>query len=562
MTGPRRNEILKEGTLPKAPAEAERPRRLIERAWSGADWVRRINSSSKLRGAGAPITEGESQRDIARRDATFRHTLALADFFAAGFALVLCVSVASDDRLRWTALLALPLVVVASKLNGLYDRDELLIHKTTIDEAPRLLQLATLYTLLIVLLQDTLIEGHLGSLQIIVLWASLFASAVLARRLARSVARATSAVERCLFVGSDASYERLHAKLQGSACSVVVVGRMSLEDPDEEDTEEHTMSVFSSLVQQLNVHRVIVEPSEASPDLTLDFVRVAKASGVRVSLLPRLLEAVGSSVDFEDLDGMTVLGVRSFGLSRSSRALKRCFDLAGAGLGVIAVSPLLLVLALAVKLGSRGPVFFRQERVGKDGERFGMIKFRSMVVDAEAMKDQLRDRNETEGLFKIANDPRITRVGRLLRASSLDELPQLSQRPSRRDEPRRPAPAGARGGRAGQRPGPLAPGADPRHDGAVADPRARPGAAARDGLDRLPLRRQLVAVARRRDPRAHGAVHASGAAANSRSRCVRCLAPNVVRQSLGSVSGSVRSAHSRYVRAPVFSLPDRVRAKM
>jgi len=93
---------------------------------------------------------------------------------------------------------------------------------------------------------------------------------------------------------------------------------------------------------------------------------------------------------------------------------------------LLAVSPLLLVIAVAVKLEDGGPVFFRQQRVGRHGKRFRMLKFRTMVPDADALKDSLRHRNEAqEGLFKIAEDPRVTRVGRLLRRSALDELPQL-----------------------------------------------------------------------------------------------------------------------------------------
>jgi lipopolysaccharide/colanic/teichoic acid biosynthesis glycosyltransferase len=102
------------------------------------------------------------------------------------------------------------------------------------------------------------------------------------------------------------------------------------------------------------------------------------------------------------------------------------FDLLGASLGLLAVAPLLLVIAVAVKLEDGGPVFFRQQRVGRYGRRFRMLKFRTMVPDADALKESLRDRNEAkEGLFKIAEDPRVTRVGRLLRRSALDELPQL-----------------------------------------------------------------------------------------------------------------------------------------
>ena len=86
----------------------------------------------------------------------------------------------------------------------------------------------------------------------------------------------------------------------------------------------------------------------------------------------------------------------------------------------------MLVIAAAIKLDGRGPVLFRQQRVGQHGRHFWMIKFRTMVPDADALKDELRALNEAQdGLFKIADDPRVTRVGRFLRKSSLDELPQL-----------------------------------------------------------------------------------------------------------------------------------------
>jgi len=139
-----------------------------------------------------------------------------------------------------------------------------------------------------------------------------------------------------------------------------------------------------------------------------------------------MLEVVGSSVEFDDLHGVTLMGVRRFELTRSSAAIKRAFDLVGASIGLLAVAPLLIAIAVAIKLDSRGPVFFRQLRVGRHGRRFYMLKFRTMVPDAESLKDSLRHRNEAkEGLFKIAEDPRVTRVGRWLRRSALDELPQL-----------------------------------------------------------------------------------------------------------------------------------------
>jgi lipopolysaccharide/colanic/teichoic acid biosynthesis glycosyltransferase len=220
-----------------------------------------------------------------------------------------------------------------------------------------------------------------------------------------------------------------------------------------------------------------------------------EAVGVRISVLPRLLEVVGSSVEFDDLHGVMVMGVRRFELTRSSAAVKRAFDLIGASLGLLALAPLLIAIAVAIKLDGRGPLFFRQPRVGRHGKHFDMLKFRTMVPDADALKDSLRDRNEAqEGLFKIADDPRVTRVGRLLRRSALDELPQLLNIIRGEMSLVGPRPLADRRGPAESRAVlPPPPGAQAGHDRPVAilGPARSP---ARDGRDRLPVRRQLVAL--------------------------------------------------------------------
>jgi exopolysaccharide biosynthesis polyprenyl glycosylphosphotransferase len=183
------------------------------------------------------------------------------------------------------------------------------------------------------------------------------------------------------------------------------------------------------LAQTLDVQRAIVAPgwtADADAGETVNLVRTLKAVDVRVSVLPRMLEVVGSAVEFDDLHGVTLMGVRRFDLTRSSAALKRAFDLVGALIGLLAIAPLMIAFAIAVKLDSRGPVLFRQLRVGRHGRRFHMLKFRTMVPEADAMKDELRAYNEAQdGLFKIAEDPRVTRMGRFLRRTALDELPQL-----------------------------------------------------------------------------------------------------------------------------------------
>lgn len=105
---------------------------------------------------------------------------------------------------------------------------------------------------------------------------------------------------------------------------------------------------------------------------------------------------------------------------------KRLLDILASSAALIVLSPVFAVTALAIKLGSRGPVFFSQTRLGQKGRHFKMYKFRSMVVNAEALLEDLKDKNEVSGhMFKMKNDPRITKVGRLIRKTSIDELPQL-----------------------------------------------------------------------------------------------------------------------------------------
>jgi exopolysaccharide biosynthesis polyprenyl glycosylphosphotransferase len=374
--------------------------------------------------AGRAIREGDPRAAVARRDAIFRRSLAVADLIAAAAALTVVTALAGAS-LRPLALLALPLVVLAGKLVGLYDRDELLINRGTLDEAPRLMQLATLYTLLFVIFEGAFVRGDVATGEIVLLWVAIVLFALFARTCARGIARSVTPTERCLLVGTEESGERLRTKLAATRGSAVLVGRVSpISDLAPLDATS-AASMLRKLVDELDVHRVIIEPSEAHPQATLDFVREAKGVGTAVSLLPRILEVVGSSIEIDDVHGVTLLGVRRFGLSRSSMLVKRSFDLVGAALATLALAPLMALVALLIRLDSSGPVVYRQTRVGRGGSPFSIWKFRTMVVGADALKPSLHALNEADGLFKIEADPRITRVGRSLRRHSLDELPQL-----------------------------------------------------------------------------------------------------------------------------------------
>jgi exopolysaccharide biosynthesis polyprenyl glycosylphosphotransferase len=147
---------------------------------------------------------------------------------------------------------------------------------------------------------------------------------------------------------------------------------------------------------------------------------------VHLSIVPRFFEVFASNATIQELEGMPVVNLPPMRLSRSVRVLKRAVDVTAAGLGLLVLSPLLAVTAIAIKLDSRGPVFFRQERHGRGGSVFRIVKFRTMVDGAEGQRHALAEENEVDGaLFKIKDDPRITRVGGFLRKTSIDELPQL-----------------------------------------------------------------------------------------------------------------------------------------
>jgi exopolysaccharide biosynthesis polyprenyl glycosylphosphotransferase len=143
-------------------------------------------------------------------------------------------------------------------------------------------------------------------------------------------------------------------------------------------------------------------------------------------LAPAVTEIVGTRVRIRPVCGLPLMHMERPELTGIRRLAKHIFDRGSALLGLFFLSPVLLSIALAVKLTSRGPVLFRQQRVGRDGQTFSMLKFRSMVAGADRMVDGLTAESDGNGvLFKKKDDPRITRVGRFIRRYSLDELPQL-----------------------------------------------------------------------------------------------------------------------------------------
>jgi exopolysaccharide biosynthesis polyprenyl glycosylphosphotransferase len=349
----------------------------------------------------------------------------VADALAISLAVLVGAVVVGDAQLTLASLAVPPLFVVIAKTLGLYDRDEHLLHKTTLDEMPGLVGLATITTLLLWLSADLWINGVLGRLEVLATWGTLLLADIACRSIARSIARGIAPVERCLLVGDAATAAELSEKLIGSgSVKAVLVGWVPV-DSDERRGADDLVDELRRATEEQGVDRVILGPAPGRSEELLDAIRRIGHRRLRVSVLPDVARVVDSTVELDRLNGITLLGLRQFEMTRSSMLIKRAFDLVGSALALALLSPLLLAIAIATKLDSPGPVLYRQRRVGRYGKSFWMLKFRSMVVGADVMKEGLRHLNEADGVFKIADDPRITRAGSVLRRLHLDELPQL-----------------------------------------------------------------------------------------------------------------------------------------
>ncbi|MGI8728127.1 MAG: exopolysaccharide biosynthesis polyprenyl glycosylphosphotransferase [Solirubrobacterales bacterium] len=362
-----------------------------------------------------------------RRDTTFRRLLGLADAVAVTIALVASAVVFGEDAITPTLLLAPVLFVAAAKAAGLYDRDQHLLHKTTLEEVPKIFSLATLAALLLYLSLDVLIEGELGQRQVLGTWIALFALMVIFRGLARMAGRHLTEPERCLLFGTTDREQELRDAIELSDAShATVVGLLPVGDYLQLSDAGELPMLPERMLDELEVDRIVLAPGTHDEDVLMFTIREMRQAGVKVSLLPDSSRMAGSSVEFDHLGGITLLGMRGFDISRSSKVIKRAFDLAAACAIVVSLAPAVALIAALIRLESPGPILFRQRRVGRHGEEFQMLKFRSMRRGSETERPNLIHLNRgAAGLFKIPDDPRVTRIGGFLRRANLDELPQM-----------------------------------------------------------------------------------------------------------------------------------------
>jgi len=183
---------------------------------------------------------------------------------------------------------------------------------------------------------------------------------------------------------------------------------------------------MGSILHSEAVNQVIVSLPWMSHRKVLRIISDSERRGVRARFVPDLLQMSLSQVDTEVMDGIPLIGMKEPFLRGWKLALKRFLDIAISSLLLLLLSPLLILIAIVIKLNSEGPVFFKQTRLGRGAKPFNCYKFRSMRVGAEQVRPHLTHMNETRGpIFKMKEDPRMTSVGKALRRFSLDELPQL-----------------------------------------------------------------------------------------------------------------------------------------
>ncbi|HZO35578.1 MAG TPA: sugar transferase [Solirubrobacteraceae bacterium] len=314
---------------------------------------------------------------------------------------------------------------------GLYSVENLSSWATGVPEAGRQVGLALLlswpvYGLATVLSASTPIVAPLIVAPFALLLSALGRSFVRAR-----LHRSAPLRQRTIIVGSGTVASQLSERIiRHTEFGLLPIGILDDEPHRAEDMGLPVLGTLSQLRAVIDTHevdRVIIAFSRASHENLLDCLRACRDKRVAVDVVPRLFEFLGGARSLEQIGDVPLLSIGVPRLSKASRIAKRVLDATAAVSGIVILSPLLAAIAIAIRLESRGPVFFRQRRIGREGDQFEIFKFRSMYQDADRRKAEYETLNDQDDgvMFKIHQDPRVSRVGRLLRRLSLDELPQL-----------------------------------------------------------------------------------------------------------------------------------------
>ena len=383
-----------------------------------------IDARGRWARAGAALTRSiVSRRQRAWKDALRRRLLAAADVLAVIAAAAAADLAGAEHSALWICA-TLPAWIVLAKVNGLYDRDHVRLRHQTVDELSPILHWVTLAAGATVLLVTLVLGEGISAEQALLMWGTALGAAIALRVLARRAWRALVEPERGLVVGSGALAAALARKLT-LECGhhLELAGRLPL-DPRADGADP--LDQLERGVEQGRYERVILALEDLDERTLLRVVTACRAAGVKFSVAPPLRAMLGTAVELNHLAELPLIEFRTWDTSRSTLAIKRTLDVVVATLALALLLPLLLLTMVAIRLETRGPAIFRQQRAGRGGTPFTMLKLRTMVAGAELLLPDVVDVDALdEPVFKLAGDPRVTRVGRVLRRFSIDELPQL-----------------------------------------------------------------------------------------------------------------------------------------
>jgi exopolysaccharide biosynthesis polyprenyl glycosylphosphotransferase len=366
-----------------------------------------------------------------RRGALLRRLLALSDWTAliATLLFVTAATTSTDVADLFWAVLFSPSWIIVVKLHGLYDHDHRRIRHSTLDEVPSLVSATVLGTLVLDALLAVSPVGPLSPKSAIALGVGTLVGSFVLRGVLRWVWHRATPMALGIVVGAPATVDTVARRVvTHPETRLHLVGYLS--NSTEEDSAElvrlGTLSDISEVAAVAGIERVVVTEQQMSEPAAERLIEECKELGLALTFLPQHYGLLGPGIELNRLAELPVLDFRFSDPPRSTQAMKRAMDVFFSALVLAIVSPILVLASLAILIDSGRPVFFRQKRAGKDGETFTMLKFRTMVADAEERLGELIDLSKLdEPAFKIPDDPRVTRVGKFLRRTSIDELPQL-----------------------------------------------------------------------------------------------------------------------------------------
>lgn len=232
---------------------------------------------------------------------------------------------------------------------------------------------------------------------------------------------------RAVMIGHITGYEKFIRFLNQSNMALNLVGYISIDD---KETEGYLGNVkdLENIIHNNAIDQIFIMVNQYENIIDVQsLIDMCIEMGVTIRIIENSYQSGHAQSYVSSVGTYPVITYHTVMLNKADRAIKRTIDIIGSLLGIIIFSPIMIITAVAIKLDSKGPVIFKQKRIGMNGRNFNIYKFRSMCCDAEVKKKELMAQNEMNGefMFKIKDDPRITKVGKFIRKNSIDELPQF-----------------------------------------------------------------------------------------------------------------------------------------